>query len=64
MPKIRLGDHVFVDTFPFFEKTPAERSADETQGKLRKKTTGKYNVLEVRDKTFRFLKMASKTRYR
>jgi len=53
---VKVGDDVFVNLPPAGGQTPAERLAEEPQGKLRKKTTGTYKVLEVRDTTVRVAK--------
>ena len=56
IPELQIGNHLFVDTPPSLEQTPAEQSADETQGKLRIKTTETNEVLEVKDTTVRVVK--------
>ena len=53
---VKAGDDVFVDLPPAGGQTPTERLAEEPQGKLRKKTTWTYNVLEVKDTTVRVVK--------
>jgi len=45
------GDEVFLNTPPTLGQTPAERMADGTKGKLRKKTLAAFKVLEAYEST-------------